>query len=169
MDKKEPYWVLRTNRLEGDNIDVLGMFSQPNVLFTPILKKNIIKRLNSEVSIFDFKYIPQRNDLLKLCGEFDEYYCEFTDNKWVWLENFEFIEKKSGNFKLKRKGYIEGSKLMVLLDEYKELTNTQLYRNDDFNGFIDLENNFEEYLFDSKQWNENELIKLIEVEIRRLK
>ena len=37
MDKKEPYWVLRTNRLEGDNIDVLGMFSQPNVFFTHTL------------------------------------------------------------------------------------------------------------------------------------
>ena len=58
---------------------------------------------------------------------------------------------------------------MVLLDEYRELTNTQLYRNDDFNGFIDTQNNFEDYLFDSKQWNEKEMIELIEMEIRRLK
>ena len=58
---------------------------------------------------------------------------------------------------------------MDLLDEYKELINTQLYRNDDFNGFIDPQNNFEDYLFNSKQWNEKEMIELIEGEIRRLK
>jgi hypothetical protein len=58
---------------------------------------------------------------------------------------------------------------MDLLDEYKELINTQLYRNDDFNGFIDPQNNFEDYLFNSKQRNEKEMIELIEGEIRRLK
>lgn len=58
---------------------------------------------------------------------------------------------------------------MVLLDEYKELTNTQLYRNDNFNGFIDPQNHFEDYLMDSKQWSEKEMMELIEGEIRRLK
>ena len=58
---------------------------------------------------------------------------------------------------------------MVLLDEYKELTNTQLYRNDDFNGFIDPQNIFEDYLFNSKQWKEKEIIALIEKEIDRIK
>ena len=74
-------------------------------------------------------------------------------------------------FKKKFKGFIDGSKsnLMVLLDEYKELTNTQLYRNDDFNGFIDPQNNFEDYLFNSKQWKEKEIIALIEKEIDRIK
>ena len=171
IDKKKPYWVLKTNRQEGDEINVLGMFSKPNILFTPIVKKNILKRLNSEELVFDFEYRPQQSDLLKLCGEFDEYYCEFNNGKWVWLENFDYIEKEESKFKKKLKGFIDGSKsnLMVLLDEYKELTNTQLYRNDNFNGFIDPQNNFEDYLFNSKQWKEKEITTLIELEINRIK
>ena len=41
IDKKKPYWVLKTNRQEGEEINILGMFSQPNKLFTPIVKTNI--------------------------------------------------------------------------------------------------------------------------------
>ena len=74
IDKKKPYWVLKTNRQEGEEINVLGMFSKPNIFFTPIVKKNILKRLNTVESVFDFEYKPQQSDLLKLCGEFDEYY-----------------------------------------------------------------------------------------------
>ena len=124
-----------------------------------------------QTSVFDFDYKPQQNDLLKLCGEFDEYYCEFNNGKWVWLENFDYFEKEESKFNKKLKGFIDGSKsnLLVLLDEYKELTNTQLYRNDDFNGFIDPQNNFEDYLFNSKQWKEKEIIALIEKEIDRIK
>ena len=99
------------------------------------------------------------------------YYCEFDNGKWVWLENFHYIGKDESKFNKKLKGFIDGSKskLMVLLDEYNKITNTQLYRNDDFNGFLDTQNNFEDYLFDSKQWSEKEMIELIEGEIRRLK
>ena len=171
VDKKKPHWVLKTNRLEGDEMNILGMFSQPNRLFTPIVKRKILRRLNTVESVFDFEYKPQQSDLLKLCGEFDEYYCEFDNGKWVWLENFNYIGKNESKFNKKLKGFIDGSKskLMVLLDEYNKITNTQLYRNDDFNGFIDTQNNFEDYLFDSKQWSEKEMIELIEGEIRRLK
>lgn len=171
INKKKPYWVLKTNRQEGEEINVLGMFSKPNILFTPIVKKNIIKRLNSEELVFDFEYRPQQSDLLKLCGEFDEYYCEFDNGKWVWLENFHYIGKDESKFNKKLKGFIDGSKskLMVLLDEYNKITKTQLYRNDNFNGFLDTQNSFEDYLFGSKQWSEKEMIELIEGEIKRLK
>ena len=47
---------------------------------------------------FNFEYRPQQSDLLKLYGEFDEYYCEFNNGKWVWLENFDYIEKEEGKF-----------------------------------------------------------------------
>ena len=87
IDKKKPYWVLKSNRKDEEETDVLGMFSQPNPLFTPILRKNILRRLNSVKSIFDFEYNPEERDLLKLYGEYDEYYCEYTDGKWKWLEN----------------------------------------------------------------------------------
>ena len=171
VDKTKPHWVLKTNKLDNNEHCIVGQFSIPNRLFTPIVKRKILRRLNTVESVFDFEYRPQQSDLLKLCGEFDEYYCEFNNGKWVWLENFDYIEKEEGKFNKKLKGFIDGSKskLMVLLDEYKELTNTQLYRNDDFNGFIDPQNNFEDYLFNSKQWSEKEMIELIEGEIRRLK
>lgn len=171
IDKKKPYWVLKTNRQQGEEINILEKFSKPNILFTPIFKKNILKRLNTVKSVFDFEYRPQQGDLLKLCGEFDEYYCEFNNDKWVWLENFDYIGKNESKFNKKLKGFIDGSKsnLMVLLDKYKELTNIQLYRNDNFNGFIDPQNHFEDYLMDSKQWSEKEMMELIEGEIRRLK
>ena len=169
INKKKPYWVLKTNRQEGEEINVLGMFSKPNILFTPIVKKNILKRLNSEESVFDFEYKHQQSDLLKLCGEFDEYYCEFKGGKWIWLENFTYLEKKDGEYRNKTKGYIEGSqsKLMDVLDEYHTVTNTSLYRNDDF-WFFEPKNEFEKKLYFSKKMNQKEIIEMIQEEIERL-
>ena len=98
IDKKKPYWVLKSNR-EDDEEDhmVLGMFSEPNIIFTPIVRRNILRRLNTIKSIFDFDYTPKERDLLKLCGEYDEYYCEFKEGKWIWLENFTYLEKRSSS------------------------------------------------------------------------
>jgi len=170
IDKKKPYWVLKSNRKDEEETDVLGMFSQPNPLFTPILRKNILRRLNSVKSIFDFEYNPEERDLLKLYGEYDEYYCEYTDGKWKWLENFEYVGKEEGKFKNKSKGYIEGSKskLMEVLNEYQKLTKSNLYRTENF-GIIEPKNEFEEKLFFSNRFNQKEVIKLIEEEIDRIK
>ena len=134
VDKKKPYWVLKSNREDNEEHCIVGQFSQPNVLFTPIVRRNILRRLNTIKSIFDFDYTPTERDLLKLCGEYDEYYCEFKGGKWIWLENFKYLEKKDGEYRNKTKGYIEGSqsKLMDVLDEYHTVTNTSLYRNHDF-------------------------------------
>ena len=170
IDKTKPYWVLKSNRQEGEEFGVLGMFSQPNPVFTPILRRNILRRLNSVKSIFDFEYTPKEKDLLKLCGEYDEYYCEYIDGKWRWLENFDYIGKEEGKFKNKSKGYIEGSKskLMEVLNEYQKLTQTNLYRTLDF-GMIEPKNEFEETLYFSSKRNQRELIQLIEEEIDRIK
>ena len=170
INKKKPYWVLKSNRKDEEETVVLGMFSQPNPLFTPILRKNILRRLNSVKSIFDFEYNPEERDLLKLYGEYDEYYCEYTDGKWKWLENFEYVGKEEGKFKNKSKGYIEGSKskLMEVLNEYQKLTKSNLYRTENF-GIIEPKNEFEEKLFFSNIFNQKEVIKLIEEEIDRIK
>ena len=170
IDKKKPYWVLKSNRKDEEETDVLGMFSQPNPLFTPILRKNILRRLNSVKSIFDFEYNPEERDLLKLYGEYDEYYCEYTDGKWKWLENFEYVGKEEGKFKNKSKGYIEGSKskLTEVLNEYQKLTKSNLYRTENF-GIIEPKNEFEEKLLFSNRFNQKEVIKLIEEEIDRIK
>jgi hypothetical protein len=119
----------------------------PNPIFTPILRRNILRRLNSVKSIFDFDYTPKERDLLKLCGEYGEYYCEFKEGKWKWLENFEHLEKKSGKYRNKLKGYIDGSqsKLMSVLDEYETITKTSHYRNDDY-WFFEPKNDFEQKL-----------------------
>ena len=170
IDKKKPYWVLKSNRKDEEETVVLGMFSQPNPLFTPIVRKNILRRLNSVKSIFDFEYSPEERDLLKLYGEYDEYYCEYTDGKWKWLENFEYVGKEEGKFKNKSKGYIEGSKskLMEVLNEYHKLTKSNLYRTENF-GIIEPKNKLEEKLFFSNRFNQKEVIKLIEEEIDRIK
>lgn len=170
IDKKKPYWVLKQNKLNEEDTVVVGLFSQPNPLFTPIFKKNILYRLNSVKSIFDFEYNPKEKDLLKLCGEFDEYYCEFINGKWMWLENFDYIGKDEGKFKNKSKGYIEGSKskLTEVLKEYEKLTNSNLYRTPDFD-IIDPKNEFEKKLFFTKKVNQKKIIELIEEEIKKIK
>ena len=170
IDKSKPYWVLKYNKQDDLEHRVLGQFSQPNVLFTPLIRKNILRRLNTVKSIFDFDYTPKERDLLKLCGEYDEYYCEFKEGKWRWLENFEYLGKKSSNYRNKLKGYIDGSqsKLMDVLDEYHTLTNSSLYRNDDF-WFFEPKNDFEEKLYYSKKMNQKEIIEMIQEEIQRLK
>ena len=63
IDKKKPYWVLKSNR-EDDEEDhmVLGMFSEPNIIFTPIVRRNILRRLNTVKSIFYFD-IPSPSGL----------------------------------------------------------------------------------------------------------
>ena len=170
IDKKKPYWVLKSNREDDEDHMVLGMFSEPNIIFTPIVRRNILTRLNSVKSIFDFDYKPKERDLLKLCGEFDEYYCEFKGGKWIWLENFTYIEKKSGEYRNKTKGYIEGlqSKLMNVLDEYHTLTKISLYESDDFGVHLP-KNEFEEKLYYSKKMNQKKIIVMIQEEIQRLK
>ena len=170
IDKNKPYWVLKSNREDGEEHMVLGQFSQPNPLFTPLFRRNILRRLNKVKSIFDFDYTPNERDLLKLCGEYDEYYCEFKGGKWRWLETFEYLGKKSGKYKNKKKGYIDGlqSKLMDVLDEYNTLTNTSLYRNDDFWVF-EPKNDFEKKLYLSEKKNQKEIIEMIKGEIKRLK
>lgn len=169
IDKKKPYWVLRTNKIDGDEHYVLGMFSQPNILFTPIVRRNILRRLNYIKSVFDFDYTPQENDLLKLCGEYDEYYLVYESGKWRWLENFQYEGKRSGKFKSKKRGYIEGkqSNLMKVLNDYETLTKTSLYECDDF-GFSIPKNEFEKELYTTKL-NQSEIIEMIQKEIKRLK
>ena len=170
VDKSKPYWVLKSNRKDDLERRVLGQFSKPNVLFTQIVRRNILRRLNSVKSVFDFDYTPKEKDLLKLCGEYDEYFCEFKEGKWRWIKNFEYLGKKSSKFRNKYQGYIDGSqsKLMDVLDEYHTLTNTSLYRNDDF-WFFEPKNDFEEKLYNSKKMNQKEIIKIIQEEIKRLK
>ena len=61
IDKKKPYWVLKSNREDNEEHMVLGMFSQPNILFTPIVRRNILRRLNYIKSVgqgFIDAYIP---------------------------------------------------------------------------------------------------------------
>lgn len=170
IDKKKPYWVLKSNREDNDEHCVVGQFSEPNPLFTPILRRNILRRLNTVKSIFDFDYTPKERDLLKLYGEYDEYYCEFREGKWRWLEDFEYIGKESGNFRNKKKGYIGGSqsKLMDVLDEYETITKTPLYRNDEF-WFFEPKNEFERKLYRSNKMNQKEIIQMIQEEIQRIK
>lgn len=173
VDTSKPHWVLKYNKNKGYNVEhhVVGMFSHSNQLFTPILRRNILRSLNTSTSIFDFDYSPTEGDLLKLCGDFDEYYCEFRGGKWVWLDYFEYIERKDGKFKNKNRGVIEGSrsKLMVLLDEYENLTNTNLYRNHD-HWFIEPKNDFEQKLYYSKKkMSQKEVIEMIQEEIKRLR
>ena len=171
IDKKKPYWVLKSNR-EDDEEDhmVLGMFSEPNIIFTPIVRRNILRRLNTVKSIFDFDYKPKERDLLKLSGEYDEYYCEFKGGKWIWLENFNYIEKEEGTFKSKKRGYIEGkqSELMRVLEEYETITKISLYDDNEFGVYIP-KNEFEEKLYYSKKMNQKEIIVMIQEEIQRLK
>ena len=169
VDKKKPYWVLKSNREDNEEHCIVGQFSQPNVLFTPIVRRNIIRRLNTVKSVFDFDYTPKERDLLKLCGEYDEYYCEFNEGKWRWLENFQYEGKRSGTFKSKKKGFIEGkqSNLMKVLNEYETITKTSLYRNDDF-WFFEPKNEFEEKLYFSKKMNQKEIIEMIQEEIQKI-
>jgi len=168
IDKNKPYWVLKSNREDNPDTMIVGLFSQPNVLFTPIIRRNILSRLNSVKSIFDFKYTPQEFDLLKLSGEYDDYYCEYSNGKWRWLEVFEYVGIEDCKFKYKTKGYIEGSqsKLMEVLDEYQTLTKTSLYESDDL-GFYLPKNEFEKKLYTTKL-NQKEIIEMIQNEIERL-
>jgi hypothetical protein len=170
VDKSKPYWVLKSNRQDSEEHFVVGMFSEPNPLFTPIFRRNILRRLNSVKSIFDFDYNPNERDLLKLCGTYDEYYCEFRGGKWRWLEDFQYIGKKSGNYRNKKKGYIKSSRseLIKVLDEYESITKTSLYRNDDYWVFVP-KNDFEKELYYSKKMNQKEIIEMIQEEIQRIK
>ena len=170
IDKEKPHWVLKYDRKDNEEHSVVGQFSQPNVLFTPIVRTNILRRLNNVKSIFDFNYTPKERDLLKLCGEYDYYYCEFKKGKWRWLENFQYLGKKSGEYRNKKKGYIEGSKskLMKVLDEYETVTKTSLYRKDDYWAF-EPKNDFEEKLYYSKKMSQKDMIGLINDEIVRIK
>ena len=113
---------------------------------------------------------PKERDLLKLCGEYDEYYCEFKGGKWIWLENFNYIEKEEGTFKSKKRGYIEGkqSELMRVLEEYETITKISLYDDNEFGVHIP-KNEFEEKLYYSKKMNQKEIIVMIQEEIQRLK
>lgn len=63
IDKKKPYCILKSNRKNEEEKVVNGMFSKPNPLFTTIVRKNILRRLNSVKSIFDFEYNPKEKDL----------------------------------------------------------------------------------------------------------
>lgn len=167
IDKSIPHWILKYNKKDGVETMVVGMFSQPNTLFTPIIRRNILSRLNSKDSIFDFNYSPQKGDLLKLCGEFDEYYLEFENGKWNWIENFDYISKNYGKFQNKKRGYVEGteSKLIQVIKEYDKLTNSTLYRNDEF-GYLEPKNDFEKELYNSDvKRSQKELIELIQKEI----
>ena len=168
IDENKPYWELKSNREGNPDQMVVGLFSQPNVLFTPFVRRNILRRLNSVKSIFDFKYTPQENDLLWLHGEYDGYYCEYSNGKWRWLENFEHTSKDDGKFKNKTKGYIEGSQsnLMKVLDEYETLTKTSLYQSDGFGPYLS-KNEFEKKLYTIKL-NQKEIIEMIQEEIDRL-
>ena len=170
VDKKKPYWVLKSNREDNEEQCIVGQFSQPNVLFTPIVRRNILRRLNTIKSIFDFDYTPTERDLLKLSGEYDEYYCEFKGGKWIWLENFTYLEKKNGEYRNKIKGYIEGSQseLMRVLEEYETITKISLYDDNEFGVHIP-KNEFEEKLYYSKKMNQKEIIVMIQEEIQRLK
>lgn len=171
VDKSKPYWVLKYNKERNVQHCILGMFSQPNQLFTPIFRRNILRRLNTSTSIFDFDYKPSEGDLLKLCGEFDEYYCEFNGGKWRWLELYEYFENKDGEYKNKREGIIEGSRsqLTELLNEYESITKTNLYRNDDV-WFFTPDNEFEQTLYYSKKkMSQKEVMQMIQIEIRRLR
>ena len=132
IDKSKPYWVLKSNRQDDLEHRILGQFSKPNVLFTPIVRRNILRKLNSIKSVFDFDYTPKERDLLKLCGEYDEYYCEFKKGKWRWLENFQYLGKKGGEYRNKKRVILKVHNQHGTLDEYHTLTNTSLYRNDDF-------------------------------------
>jgi len=170
IDKSKPYWVLKSKREDNEEHFVVGQFSQPNPLFTPIFRKNILRRLNTVNSIFDFDYTPKERDLLKLCGKYDEYYFEFKGGKWRWLETFEYLGKKSGKYKNKKRGFIKSSrsKLIKVLDEYETITKIPLYRNDDFWSF-EPKNDFEKKLYFSEKKNQKEIIEMIKDEIQRLK
>ena len=129
----------------------------------------LIYKIITIKSIFDFEYTPQENDLLKLCGEYDEYYLEYQLGKWRWLENFQYEGKRSGTFKSKKKGYIEGKQsiLMKVLNEYETLTKTSLYESDEL-GFSILKNEIEKKLFTTKL-NKKEIIEMIQEEIVKIK
>jgi hypothetical protein len=170
IDKSKPYWVLKTDRQIEDLRYVVGTFSESDPIFTPLIRRNILRRLNSVKSIFDFEYTPNDGDLLKLVGDRDQFYCEFNKGKWKWVEVWEYLGLKHGGFKSKQKGYIEGEKseLMELVEEYESITNQVLYSEPNF-GFPVLNEDLLIELQDVKISSQKELKNFIKKKIDQIK
>ena len=93
--------------------------------------------------------------------------------KWQMelAKELEYLAKSYLNFKSRKRGYFAGSnsKLTEVMEKYFKLTGLVLYRGSEI-GIPGPEriNEFERNTLYSKQWNQKELIKLIEDEINRI-
>ena len=96
---------------------------------------------------------PQSDDVVDRTG-FDKKDKTHLDNPNGPTRNQILDDLNSGN--------------LDVLDEYHTLTNTSLYRNDDF-WFFEPKNEFEEKLYYSKKMNQKEIIEMIQEEIQRLR
>jgi hypothetical protein len=64
VDKTKPYWVLHRYIQSREDIQVNGIFSQPNP-YQNFSLRSLKRRMNSN-NVFDFDYTPNEGDLLEL-------------------------------------------------------------------------------------------------------
>lgn len=115
IDMEKPYWILKNNKKSGDEyqIVVVGILISPVPILSPIIKKNILERLNSSEPVFDFNYVPKEQDLLRLVCKTEELYFEYNGLRWKCIDYWRGSELYQAKFKTTRKGYIKRPKLKL--------------------------------------------------------
>lgn len=165
VNRNKPHWVLHKGLDEEKRTWVIGQFSEPSII-EPIVRKKLLRRINS-VNVFDFEYIPEERDLLKLFDGRDTYYLRFTNNKWKWVDEEDYLGYLD-KFGDKKKGCLEGSKseLRILIDKIENSSSSRstYYRNND--RFITRE--VFDKLRDRENITEEELTKILQEEVERI-
>ena len=119
IDKKKPYWVLNKSVRKddlglgfGERIEVIGTFIPPDENDNKkwSTRENILMKLNTK-NVFDFKYSPSENDIIKVFdGKFKHHFIYSINDglsSWEILDDGPSNNEKS-DFKLtpKKKGFI---------------------------------------------------------------
>ena len=168
VNKNKPHWTLKSDRKNSEFHAVhVGLLEPRFFIFTPFIKRHILRRMNSKTSVFDFEYVPKEKDLLVLRGEYESYFLEYNNNKWNWIDEYEFIQSGENVFRNELCGPIEGarSELKKVIKEYENLTGKKLYRNLFRSGPKD---EFEEKLLSLKGLNQKKLISIIKERIEKI-
>lgn len=168
VDKNKPHWILKSVRNNSEfDLEIMGLLAAQFLIFKPIIRRHILKRMNSKTSVFDFEYEPKEKDVLELHGEYESYFLEYNNGKWNWLEGFEIWRLDSYVFQNELCGPIEGarSELTKVIKEYENLTGKKLYRN----LFLSGPDEFEEKLLSLKGLNQEKLVSIIKERIEEIK
>ncbi len=149
VDESKPHWVLHRHLQNKEEVQIMGLYSQPDP-YTTISEQSLQRRMNS-VNVFDFSYEPEEGDYLELFlnptieydeeGEayYDEYYpdytLEFRKARWHLLVTF---ERYIFEHKQTQSGEIKGpkSELTIAYEHFKKnISEDQLHKFQYFSNY----------------------------------